>query len=108
MRSETFGEFIRKRRIERGLKLREVSNKVDIDQSTMSKIERNELIAPQRIIRPLSEKLEVEYRALQVKYLSEKIFYELKQADYPIEALEIAKKRLEKEKTEKSEHDTGK
>ena len=98
MRSETFGEFIRKKRIERGLTLRQVSNKVDVDQSTMSKIERNELIASQRIIKPLSEELGVEYRELQIKFLSEKIYYELKQEDYPIESLEIAKKRLERER----------
>ncbi|MCB9265624.1 MAG: XRE family transcriptional regulator [Lewinellaceae bacterium] len=98
MRSETFGEFIRKKRMESGLTLRQVSNIADIDQSTMSKIERNELIAPQRIIKPLSEKLGVEYRELQIKFLSEKIYYELKQEDYPIESLEIAKKRLERER----------
>ena len=98
MRSETFGEFIRKKRIERGLTLRQVSNKVDVDQSTMSKIERNELIASQRIIKPLSEELGVEYRELQIKFLSEKIYYELKQVDYSIESLEIAQKRLEREK----------
>lgn len=98
MRSETFGEFIRKKRIERGLTLRQVSSMADIDQSTMSKIERNELIAPQRIIKPLSEQLGVEYRELQIKFLSEKIYYELKQEDYSIESLEIAKKRLEREK----------
>ncbi|MCB9053561.1 MAG: XRE family transcriptional regulator [Lewinellaceae bacterium] len=98
MRPETFGEFIRKRRLEKGFALRQVSNAVDIDQSTMSKIERNELTAPQRIIKPLSEKLGVEYRELQIKFLSEKIYYELKQEDYSIESLEIAKKRLEREK----------
>ena len=98
VRSETFGEFIRRKRMENGVTLRQVSNAADIDQSTMSKIERNELTAPQRIIKPLSEKLGVEYRELQIKFLSEKIYYELKQEDYSIESLEIAKKRLEREK----------
>ena len=99
MKSETFGEFIRKKRKEKGITLREVSSKVDIDQSTMSKIERNEIIAPPRIIKPLSEKLGIEYRKLQIKFLSEKIYYELKMLDYSIESIEIAKKRLEKEKS---------
>lgn len=78
--------------------MRQVSSMADIDQSTMSKIERNELIAPQRIIKPLSEQLGVEYRELQIKFLSEKIYYELKEEDYSIESLEIARKRLEREK----------
>lgn len=59
--------------------MRQVSSMADIDQSTMSKIERNELIAPRRIIKPLSERLGVEYRELQIKFLSEKIYYELKE-----------------------------
>lgn len=98
VRSETFGELVRRVRTERGLALREVSAKVDLDQSTLSKIERNELPAPQRIIRPLSELLETGYRALQIKYLSEKIYYELKPADYALESIEVARKRLERER----------
>ncbi len=98
MRSATFGELIRKRRVEEGMTLREVSGKIDLDQSTMSKVERNEMAAPQRIIRPLSKVLGIEYRKLQTKYLSEKIYYELKQADYALESIEMARKRLEREK----------
>jgi len=99
MNSETFGELIRKKRIEKRLALRELANKIDLDQSTLSKVERNELIAPPRIINSLSASLGLEYKDLQIKYLSEKLYQELKDWDYSVESLELAKKRIEKEKT---------
>jgi len=99
MNSETFGELIRKKRIEKRLALRELANKIDLDQSTLSKVERNELIAPPRIINSLSASLGLEYKELQIKYLSEKLYQELKDWDYSVESLELAKKRIEKEKT---------
>lgn len=99
MKSETFGELIRRARMEKGLALREVAAKADIDQSTLSKVERNEVIAPQRLVKPLSGILDLEYRPLQVKYLSEKLFYELKGHDYALESLEVARKRFEKEQS---------
>lgn len=98
MKSQTFGELIRDTRIKNNLTLRHVANKVDIDQSTLSKIERNELIALGRIIKPLADVLSVDYKELQIKFLSEKLFYDLKGVDFAIEAIERAKRRLEIEK----------
>lgn len=99
MHSETFGELIRRLRLERKLALREVAAQIDFDQSTLSKIERNDMIAPQRIIKPLARRLQYDYQKLQIKYLSDKLFNELKSVDFPIESLDIARKRLEKEKS---------
>lgn len=98
MNTETFGELIRKKRIEKGLALRELANKVDLDQSTLSKIERNELSSPDRIINALSRSLDIDYKTLQIKYLSEKLYQELREMDYSVEAIELAKKRIEKER----------
>lgn len=99
MNSETLGELIRKKRVEKGLALRELAGKIDLDQSTLSKIERNELTAPLRIINSLSKSLDLDYKDLQIKYLSEKLYQELKDLDYSVESLEIAKKRIEKERS---------
>lgn len=97
MKSETFGEKIKKLRKSLGLSLRVVAAAVDFDQSSLSKVERNEIIAPQRIISPLAKILKVDYEKLQIKYLSEKIFYELKNVDFAKESLKAAEKRLENE-----------
>ena len=98
MKSESFGEYIRRLRQKNNLSLRIVGSEINIDQSTLSKIERNEKLAPQYIIKPLSKLYNEEYRIFQTRYLSEKIYQEIKEFDYAFEAIEITKKRLRFEK----------
>ncbi len=97
MNSITFGELIKKSRKEKGLALREVASSIELDQSQLSKIERDKMIAPQRIISKLSKCLGVGYKELQIKYLSDRLYKEFKNVDFNIESLEIAVKRIEKE-----------
>lgn len=78
--------------------LREVASSIDLDQSQLSKIERDKMIAPQRIITRLSKCLGIKYKKLQIKYLSDKLYKDFKNVDFNIESLEIAVKRIEKER----------
>ncbi len=94
MKSESFGELIRNLRIENGLSLRITASEIDIDQSTLSKIERNEKQAPEYIIDSLAILFQQEIKTFKVKYLSEKVYYDVKDSDYSIESLEHAIKRL--------------
>jgi len=98
MNSESFGEYIRRLRKENNLSLRLVGAQIDIDQSTLSKIERNEKLAPQYIIKSLAKLYNEDYSLFQTRYLSEKIYQEIKEFDYAFEAIEITKKRLKIEK----------
>lgn len=97
MKSESFGELIRRLRLDNNLPLRIAAAEIDIDQSTLSKIERNEKQAPEYIIEPLAKLFQQEIRAFQIKYRSEKIYYELKEKDYALETLEQAIKRIKSE-----------
>lgn len=97
MQPQTFGEYIREVRKAHQLPLRKVAARIDLDQSLLSKIERNRLIAPQRIIPPLADCLAVPYRDLQIRYLSHRLYRELKTVDYSLEALDIVQQRLETE-----------
>jgi predicted nucleotidyltransferase/DNA-binding XRE family transcriptional regulator len=99
MNSQTFGEQIRRLRQDNNMSLRQLANKIDFDQSTLSKVERNEAILPSRFIKPLSDHLSVNYKELQIKYLSERLYYDLKNQDYALESLTITMKRLEKERS---------
>ena len=99
MNSESFGELIKKKRIQNGKALREIAADISFDQSLLSKIERNKFLAPQKIILPLAKALDLDYKDLQVKYLSEKLYQELKNIDYSFEAFEIAIRRIELEKS---------
>jgi len=96
MDSVTFGEFIRKKRIELGLPIREVAGQVGLDQSLLSKIERNKMQAPARIVRSLAHCLGVDFETLQKQYWSERIYHEIRNEAYGAEALELALRRLEK------------
>jgi len=96
MNTETFGELIQRLRAENKLTLSEVASALDISPSTLSEIENDTKIAPQQIIKPLSDFFQYDYRKLQVKYLSEKLFHELETADFSLEALAVAKKKLER------------
>jgi len=98
MKSESFGEYIRDLRVKHNLSLRIVSAEINIDQSTLSKIERNEKLAPSYIIKPLSKLFSEDYRKFQTRYLSERVYQEIKEYDYAFEALEITRKRLRLDK----------
>ena len=105
MQDLTFGEHIRKLRKEHKLALRELAGYLDIDPSTLSKIERNEVVPPLRLIKPLSKRFNIDFESLQTHYLSEKIFNELKQIAFGIQALEIAKEKLKQSKSTQAQHE---
>lgn len=94
----SFGELIRVLRLERNLSLRVTAAEVDIDQSTLSKIERNEKIAPEYIIEPLAHLFGQDLKSFTVKYLSEKVYSEVKESPVAIEALKDAIKRLKSDR----------
>lgn len=97
MNSQTFGEKIRALRQAKGLSLAELSRQISYNASSLSKIERNQMVASEQLIEPLAKKLEISYEELQIKYLSEKLYYTVKTKYRAKEALEVALKRIEKE-----------
>ena len=97
MDSITFGELIRKRRLDLGKPIREVAGAIGLDQAILSKVERNKRTISAKVIPDLSKVLSLDYKALQTKYWSEKIYNEIKGEDYGMESVEMALKRLENE-----------
>jgi len=96
MQSITFGEFIKKKRLEKGMPIRAVASAVGLDQSMLSKIERNKLQAPARVISGLAVCLGFDYEQLQKKYWSERIYNEMKEEDFGTEATALALEKLER------------
>ena len=97
MKSQTFGEKIKEQRKKHGYSLKYISMQINYNASSLSEIEKNQRAAPEKIIRPLSKALKIKYKDLMVKYLSEKIYYAIKNSDYAKEALEVVERRLERE-----------
>ena len=95
---ETFGEQIRKLREEKKLPIRKVAAHLDIDPSTLSKIERNERSANRKMISKLSDLFDIEEEKLLVNFLSDKVAYELLSDDCSGEVLKVAEEKIKYKK----------
>ena len=70
---ETFREYIHKLRVDNGLTLTKLAAALDIDQSTLSKIENGKRNVPAEIIPKLSAFFSLDLKKLEHEYLSERI-----------------------------------
>lgn len=70
---ETFREYIHKLRSENGLTLTKLAAALDIDQSTLSKIENGKRNVPEEILPKLSSFFSLDLKELEHEYLSERI-----------------------------------
>lgn len=88
------GEQIRKLREDKGLPLRKIAAKLDIDQSILSKIERGERKASKDQIIQIAKIFGVDEKELLINYLSDKVLYELIDEDLAKDALKVAEKKI--------------
>ncbi|HDR52565.1 MAG TPA: XRE family transcriptional regulator [Mariniphaga anaerophila] len=91
---ESFGEHIRKLREENGLPLRKVAAVLDIDPSTLSKIERGERSANREMIPVLADLFKEKTETLGIIMLSDKVAYDLMQEENPNEILKVAEQKI--------------
>ena len=87
---ESFGEYIRSLRETKLLPLRKVAAVLDIDPSTLGKIERGERMANRDFIPLLSSLFEISIEDLTLIYLSDKVANELISEANSIEILHAA------------------
>jgi len=91
---QTFGEAIRTLRLEKGLPLRKVAAILDIDQSFLSKIERNEKNANKELVIRFAKIYEVDEKHLLIQYYSDKVAYDLAEENLAKEILHLAKEKI--------------
>lgn len=101
MNQETFGAYIRKLRESNNLPLRKLAARLDIDQSTLSKIETNQRQPTKEMIPILSKVFKVDIKELKVRFLSEKILYEIQDEEHGLDALKVAEQIIAYSKTRK-------
>ena len=92
---ESFGEHIRKLREGKGLPLRKVAAELDIDPSTLSKIERGERFANKELLTIFSDLFQVEEGELGLILMSDKVAYDLMKEENSKEILKIAEQKIE-------------
>ena len=96
---ESFGEHLRKLREDSGLPLRKVAAHLDIDPSTLGKIERGERTANKEMLHALANLFNQSEEVLGLILLSDKVAYELKDEENPNEILKVAEEKIKYLKT---------
>lgn len=91
---ESFGEHIRRLRGHNRLPLRKVAAVLDIDPSTLSKIERGERSANRDMLHALATLFQENENELELMLLSDKVAYDLLEEDNPNEILKIAEEKI--------------
>lgn len=91
---ETFGGKLRKMREDKEMPLRKLAALLDLDQSTLSKIERNERNANANLIDKIAKIFKTSKKDLQVTFLSDQIAYKIIDKDYGVEALQVAENKV--------------
>lgn len=94
MKSSSFGGYLKQIRERKNIPQRIVAHRLNIDTSTLSKIELGERQITISMIEGLAEVLGLDYKGLQIKYISEKVLNDFAAQPYLNEALTETLKRL--------------
>jgi len=98
MSNETFGDFIRNAREEKNLPLRKVAAHLDIDTSTLSKVERGDRPASTDYLQPLADILKLDLKEVQTKFIADKINKDFGGMEHLTDGLKAAEKQIKKTK----------
>ena len=98
MSNELFGDYIRKSREEKKLPLRKVAAHLDIDQSTLSKVERGERPASPEYLKPLADILQLDLKEVPSRFIADKIAKDFGSLEHLDEGLKAAGKQIKKGK----------
>ncbi|HRE56991.1 MAG TPA: helix-turn-helix transcriptional regulator [Candidatus Kapabacteria bacterium] len=91
---ETFGGMLRRLREKKEMPIRKLASLLDLDQSTLSKIERDERRANSEMIDKIAEIFEIDRKELMINFLSDKIYYTLAEEQDSQEVLKVAEMKI--------------
>lgn len=91
---DKIGDKIRKLREDAEMPLRKLASLLDLDQSTLSKIERGTRQANKQLIEQISTIFNADKQELLVSFFSDKVLYELKDEDLSLEILKVAEEKV--------------
>lgn len=92
---ESFGEHIKRLREEHKLPLRKVASVLDLDPSTLSKIERGERTANKEMLPLLAELFNDNEKELSLILFSDKVAYQIMEEENPKEILKVAEEKIQ-------------
>lgn len=91
---DSFGEYLRALRENKGLPLRKVAAALDIDTSILSKIERNEREANKEMLPIFARVLEKDLREMEVKFIVHSVLSQFSDLKYLKDGLNETLKSL--------------
>ena len=94
MKSMTFGSYLKQIREQKKIPQRKVAHRLDIDTSTLSKMELGERQINVSMIEGLADALGLDYKELQIKFISEKILHDFNNQPFIKDALQETLKQL--------------
>jgi transcriptional regulator with XRE-family HTH domain len=94
MKSMTFGSYLKQIREQKKIPQRKVAHRLDIDTSTLSKMELGERQINVSMIEGLADALGLDFKELQIKFISEKILHDFNSQPYFKDALQATLKQL--------------
>jgi transcriptional regulator with XRE-family HTH domain len=90
----SLGDYLRNRRKEKGLPLRKVAAMLDLDPSTLGKIEKNSRKAGEEMIPRLAEIFSIQPEELYTLYYCDQIVTSIGGLSYASRILEAAKEKI--------------
>ena len=94
MKSAEFGAYIKTTREAKGIPQRIVAHRLNIDTSTLSKIELGERQVNIDMIKGLSEVLELNFKELQIRFISDNILSDYANQPFLKDAISLIMKKI--------------
>lgn len=94
MQTENLGDYIRQLREQAEMPLRKLAALLDIDQSTLSKLERGERPVSRQMLPIIARTFKVDEKELVIKFMSKQVAYQLADEKYAKDILIAAEEEL--------------
>ena len=91
---KSFGEIIKSLREEKDLPLRKVAAYLDIDQAILSKFEHGTRMPNRELVIKMAQYFKTDKKKLLVKWLAQKVVYEIEDDPLALEAMIIAEENI--------------
>jgi len=92
---ESFGEYIRHLRKEKGLNQTQLAAMLGLDMSAISKIENNKIKFKENLLPIFAEIFDIALEIIQEKYFSDKFAYEVYQNKVPETVFKVAEQKVQ-------------
>ena len=96
---ETFGEYIKMNRIDRGLTLTQLAAQLDLDSANLSKIENGKRGFDQKRLSKLAEAFNLTDKEVEEEYVSDCLAKQIYEMDCSAELLKVAEEKAEYRRT---------